>query len=67
MIIRTAGLGKTRWGEDIMEFDEKLHWCGNIKNGVSFDIGHGCWIISYEDLMKMAIEATQYRLNKAKS
>ena len=50
--VDTAGLGGTG------RFQEKMHFspissCANIENGVSFNIGRGDWLISYEDFLEM--------------
>lgn len=55
--IDTAGLGD----EERMGFDPGISHCGKIENGVSFDIGHGCWVISFEDFQKMYRAALKAR------
>ena len=47
--IDTQGLGR----EEVMNFCPPPVSCGNIRNGVSFSIGRGGWVISYEDFLEM--------------
>ena len=57
MEVKTAGLG----GDEKMRFGYDTNACGDIADGVSFNIGHGCWVISFDDLERMYIKADKYR------
>ena len=67
-MVRTQGLGRDRgapswWPEESMRFSSGASSCGDIKDGVSFDIGRGSWVIEYSDLIAMAEAAKEAREN----
>ncbi len=48
MNIRTQGLG-----DEVMEFYPGPSSCGDVKDGVSFSIGNGGWVVSFADFERM--------------
>jgi hypothetical protein len=64
LVIRTAGLGTTVFGDETMRFTPGRRMCGDIEDGVVFDIGRGGWVIRFDDLIRMAEAAKAARAVK---
>lgn len=55
--VESAGLGD----EAAMHFDPGIIRCGQITNGVAFNIGRGSWVIPVEELREMLRLAEEAR------
>lgn len=56
LCVDTQGLG------ELFCFEPGPAGCGNIDDGVAFEIGNGgCWVVSFDDLEKLYLAAKEAR------